>query len=81
MKGRDKMKSGAPSVRGAAYVFPPDGIVKKQTCPAVCATPKPTGLAGGCPAGVSRSLPPLAAEAGREVCNPLRSDAGLPLDG
>ena len=41
------------------------------TCPAVCATPKPTEMAGGCPAGVSRSLPPLAAKAGREVCDPL----------
>lgn len=39
------------------------------TCPAVCATPKPTEMAGGCPAGVSRSLPPLAAKAGREVCD------------
>ena len=43
----------------------------KKTRSAVCATPKPTEKAGGCPAEISRSLPPLAAETGREVCDPF----------
>lgn len=48
--------------KGACFSARALPCFQSVTCPAVCATPKPTEMAGGCPAGVSRSLPPLAAQ-------------------
>ena len=57
--------------KGACFSARALSCFQSVTCPAVCATPKPTEMAGGCPAGVSRSFLRLRPRPGGKVCDPL----------